>query len=48
MPHFVGFLDEGEPALESNHGFVNRELAEGVVSLLKILDQGIKEGSNLE
>ena len=41
-------LDEGEPALESNHGFINRELTGRVVSLLKILDQGIKEGSNLE
>ena len=41
-------LDEGEPALESNHGFINRELAGRVVSLLKILDQGIKEGSHLE
>ena len=28
---FLGqVLDEGEPALESNHGFVNRELAGGV------------------
>ena len=46
---FLGqVLDEGEPALESNHGFVNGELAGGVVSLLKILDQGIKKGSNLE
>ena len=41
-------LDEGEPALESNHGFINRELAGRVVSLLKILDQGIEEGSHLE
>lgn len=46
---FLGqVLDEGEPALESNHGFVNGELAGGVLSLLKILDQGIKKGSNLE
>ena len=46
---FLGqVLNEGEPALESNHEFVNRELAGGVVSLLKILDQGIKKGSNLE
>ena len=37
---FLGqVLDEGEPALESNHGFINRELAGGVVSLLKILDR---------
>ena len=41
-------LDEGEPALESNHGFINRELAGRVVSLLKILDQGIEEGSHFE
>ena len=41
-------LDERQPALESNHGLVSRELAGGAVSLLKILDQGIKEGSNLE
>ena len=49
MPRFLRqVLDEGEPALESNHGFINKELAGRVVSLLKILDQGIEEGSHLE
>ena len=40
-------MDEGEPALKSNHGFINRELAGRVVSPLKILDQGIEEGLTL-
>ena len=41
-------LDEGEPVLETNHGFINRKLTGRVVSLLKILDQGIEEGCHLE
>lgn len=41
-------MNEGEPALEYNHGFINGQLLGGVVSLLKVLDQWIKEGSDFE
>ena len=34
-------LEKGEPALESNHGFINRELTRGVVGLLRVVDQWI-------
>ena len=45
---FWEILDEGEPALESNHGFVHRELSGGVVCFLKVLDQRIEKRPNFE